>query len=164
MDQDEIRNMQRRNNPVTIDDIKYAWKEDMKLLSGNDVTKALSELHNLHAKYSQLMHDYVVEGRKLTAEYAKLYKARYQYYRGDLNSDPDELKKRKWEPNAKKIDTSQIKTYLEGDELLVDLKLKMDLTLEIAELCKSYIEHIKNSNYSLNSKVKWMMFTFDGSK
>jgi hypothetical protein len=160
--QQKIRDAQRRRHPITIEDLHFAWREDCKELSSSDPVVTADIVPNMQAKYSELMMDHIVKARALQAEYDKLYKVKYTYYRGDLNNDPEELKKRKWEPNQKKVDVSQVKTYLTGDDDLVALKMSLDLEMDIANYVKECIAFISNRSYAVTNKVKWQIYMMGG--
>lgn len=162
--QQELRDKQRQLHPQTLEDLHFAWKTDAAESANNDPAVALDRLPSLHQKYSKLLLEYMNTLRKFNSEYAKLQKAKYSYYRGDMNSDLEELKKRGWEPNPKKIDTTQLKYYLDGDDDLIDLREKIGTKEDEIKYIESIISTIKDRSYQLQSKIKWKMFIMDGSE
>jgi hypothetical protein len=163
LSKEKIEEITRQNNPQTLEDIHFAWSKDTEFMDTADPGIILDKLSKLHSKYSQAQDRFLIAAKRTWAEYSKLRKLRYAYYRGDLNSDPEELKKMKWEPNPKKIDATQMKEYLEGDEALVTLKLKYEEEVLAADAAGKIITAIKDKNYAAGNVIKWRMFKFDGS-
>ena len=160
--QDTIRNRQRQNNPQTLEDIQFAWAEDVK--AELEPSKALKHIPTLHGKYAKILMEKMKELRKLNADFSRLYKAKYSYYRGDMNSDPEELKRRGWEPNPKKVDTTQLKVYLDGDDDLIALKERVGQAEDIVNYVDSLIKQNKDRGFQLQAKIKWDMYIMDGTE
>jgi hypothetical protein len=159
---DLIRDRQRQNNPQTLEDIQFAWQADVK--SDLEPSKALMKIAQLHGKYSDIMMQKMKELRKINADYSRLYKAKYSYYRGDMNSDPEELKRRGWEPNPKKVDTTQLKVYLDGDDDLIALKERVGYAEDLVNYLEGLLKQNKDRGFQLQAKIKWDMFIHDGSE
>jgi hypothetical protein len=102
---------------------------------------------------------YVTEGlrlKKLRADYKTLSKLKTEYYKGEL--DIEELKEHGWEPQPLKILRQDIPTYLEADQDIINMSLKIGLQEAVVEYLESIIRQINNRNFYLKNIIDWERF------
>ena len=138
--------------------------KDAEALSNDDKVVALDRISKLHTKYSDLCSKHVFSAIKANAEFKRMRLLRFRYFRGDLNADPETLKEQGWVPLQKKIDTSQIKEYIDGDDKLTELKCTVEQYEELAERCRRMMETLKGKNFAIQATLKFQMFLHDGSE
>lgn len=140
---------------MKLEDIYTMWSEDGKIDETN-ISRESANIPKLHNKYFQL---YVNEGlrlKKLRADYKKLCKLKTEYYKGEL--DIEELKEYGWSPQPLKILRQDIPIYLESDDDIINLTLKIGLQEAIVEYLESIIRQINNRNFYLKNIIDWERF------
>lgn len=140
---------------MNIEEIYAEWSKDGEIDQTN-VSSESANIPKLHNKYFQM---YVKEGlklKKLKADYKKFYKLKCEYYRGEL--DIEELKQYGWEPQALKILKGDVPTYVDADDDIVNMTLKIGLQESIVEYLESIIRQINNRGFQLKTIVDWERF------
>jgi hypothetical protein len=150
--------------PTTYDDLAKEWSDDISKITSSDYLIIERDLSSLHKKYSDWMGRYTYEAKKAQSTYKKMRLLRLRYYKGDLNADGDLLTKLGWQPLQKKVDSSLVKDYLDGDVILNNLNLEFEDLANKAEFCQRSVQHISNKGYALQSAIKFKMFLHDGSQ
>lgn len=144
---------------MNIDDILNLWQEDVKIDRTELGDEALN-IPKLHHKYYEI---YVKERlilRKFEAELKQLKLDKYEF----LTQGPNEETKDKgWRLPAKgMILKGDIPMYLEADQDIVNLSLKIGLQQEKIELLDSIIKSIMNRNFVIKNAIDWNRFTMGG--
>ena len=140
---------------MKIEDIYTMWSKDCEIDQSN-VAGESADIPKLHNKYFTI---YMQEGialRKLRAEYKKLKLLKEQYYRGEL--DIEELKEHGWTPQPLKILKNDIPTYVEADDDIIELSLKIVVQEEKVSYLESIIRMINNRGFQLKTIVDWERF------
>lgn len=140
---------------MQIEEIYEMWAKDGEIDETN-ISKESSSIPSLHNKYFRM---YVNEGlrlKKLKADYKKFYKLKTEYYKGELDSE--ELKEYGWKPQPLKILRQDIPTYLEADDDIVRMSLKIGLQEAVVEYLESIIRQINNRNFYLKNIIDWERF------
>jgi len=138
-----------------LDQLYEMWSKDGEIDTA-DISGESANLPKLHNKYFQM---YVKEGlklRKLKTDYKQLYKVKNDYYRGDM--DDEELKQYGWAPQPLKILRQDIPTYIEADDDIVNLTLKIAMQQAVVDYLDSIIKQINNRGYQLKTIVDWERF------
>ena len=140
----------------TLDSILAEWSNDSKI-DRIELGDAAAKTSTLHAKYFQI---YMVERAKLMQlqqKYAKLKKLRFEYWDGKLSKE--ELDQHKWEPQPLKILKQDLAMYLEADEVLSDMTLKVGMQAEKVNLLESIIRHVdQRMGFAIKSAIDWERF------
>lgn len=144
---------------MNIDDILNLWQEDVKIDRTELGDEALN-IPKLHHKYYEI---YVKERlilRKYEAELKQLKLDKYEF----LTQGPNEETKDKgWRLPAKgMILKGDIPMYLEADQDIINLSLKIGLQQEKIELLDSIIKNIMNRNFVIKNAIDWNRFTMGG--
>lgn len=140
---------------MKLEEIYEEWAKDGEIDETN-ISGESSRIPKLHNKYFQW---YVKEGLKLKkykADYKKLYKLKTEYYKGEL--DIEELKQYGWSPQPLKILRQDIPTYLEADDDIINMSLKIGMQEAAVEYLESIIRQINNRGFQIKSIIDWERF------
>ena len=144
------------NPPVSIDALTEEWIKDAaidELEPGRELIKT----PKLHAKYLRVLSHHNLMCKKLTTDYNKLKRLKWEYYIGDLNN-PEDLDRYGFEPMMKKVLRADIPTYMDSDNDLNNILLKRVLHQEIADMCTSILKELNNRTWQLKSFIDYERF------
>ena len=144
---------------MNIDDILNFWQEDVKIDRTELGDEALN-IPKLHHKYYEIYVKERLTLRKFEAELKQLKLDKYEF----LTQGPNEETKDKgWRLPAKgMILKGDIPMYLEADQDIINLSLKIGLQQEKIELLDSIIKSIMNRNFVIKNAIDWNRFTMGG--
>lgn len=140
---------------MKLDDILLAWKEDAEIDS-TELAQESVKIPLLHHKYMKMLMEEVLLLKKLTVDYKKLYRIKWEYYNGLLTDK--QLKERGWEPILMKILKTEISIYLDSDDELTDIKLRMDYQEQKVKALEDIIKTIGNRNFTIKNSIDFMKF------
>lgn len=136
---------------------------DLKAMVADDLTMDDTELDieslktpQLHNKYLNHYHDEKLIYSKLDEEYKKMYRLKWEYYTGKL--DQPSLEKYGWEPFQLNILKADIDKYLNSDDELSFLRLRLSFTKEKVDYLESVIKIISNRQWNIRSAIDWRKF------
>ena len=133
--------------------IKEAWAKDSKIDIDNLHEESL-KIPSLHAKYYEMYSNIMVLKKKADQERKNLKHERYEYYSG--KSDPDVYKQ---DPFPKKVrDKDTMQKYLDADENLSKLVLKVEYYDIMLQYLESILKMISNRTYQIKNSVDFMRF------
>jgi hypothetical protein len=140
---------------MNIEEIYEMWKTDGELDTIN-ISKESANIPKLHNKYYMI---YVQEGlklKKMRTDYKKLKLTKEQYYKGEL--DIEELREYGWQPQPLKILRQDIPTYLDADDEIITISLKIGLLESKVDYLENIIKMIHNRGFQIKSIVDWEKF------
>lgn len=140
---------------MKIEEIYELWAKDSEI----DQTNVSSESANIPKMHNKYFRIYMEEGMKLKsfrAKYKQLKLLKEQYYRGEL--DITELQQYGWEPQPLKILRQDIPTYIDADQDIIDLSLKIGMQEEKVSYLEAIIKMISNRGFQLKTIVDWERF------
>lgn len=136
---------------------------DLKAMVADDLVMDDTELDieslrtpQLHNKYLNFYHDEKLIYVKQDEEYKKLYRLKWEYYTGKL--DQDSLDRLQWEPFQLNILKADIDKYLNSDEDLSLMRLRLSYTKEKVDYLESIIKIISNRQWNIRSAIDWRKF------
>tara|TARA_X000001382_G_C3063690_1_gene145140 strand:- start:17 stop:451 length:435 start_codon:yes stop_codon:yes gene_type:complete len=136
---------------------------DLKAMVADDIVMDDTELDieslktpQLHNKYLNFYHDEKLILVKQDEEYKRLYRLKWEYYTGKL--DQDTLNKLEWEPFQLNILKADIDKYLNSDEDLSLIRLRLSYTKEKVDYLESVIKIISNRQWNIRSAIDWRKF------
>jgi len=143
--------------PTTIELLMKEWESD-SIIDELEPGKAIIEIPKLHSKYLKILIHHKLLIKKLTSNYNKLKKLKWEYYSGDLNN-PEDLKQYNIpEPMSKKVLRSDIHIYLDSDTDLNNLLLKKVLNEEIVYACESILKELHSRTFQIKSFIEYEKF------
>lgn len=141
---------------MKIEDIFSNWEEDSKI-DKTELGDEAIKVPKLHHKYFQFLVNEKMVLRKFEAELKKLKLDKYEFFTQGPN---EETKNKGWRlPPKGMILKGDVPMYLEADDDIVNLSLKIGLQQEKIELLESIIKNIMNRNFSIRAALDWQKFT-----
>ena len=141
---------------MKIEEILDLWEEDTKI-DRTELGDAALDVPKLHHKYFKIFSNERLSLRKLESELKQLKLDKYEF----LTQGPNEDNKDKgWRLPAKgMILKSDIPMYLDGDDDVINLSLRIGLQQEKVDLLDSIIKTIINRGFLIKSAIEWQKFT-----
>ena len=138
---------------VTLDSIQEMWEKDAEIDRDNLHEESL-KIPSLHAKYFELYNTIFLLRKKAEQQRKNIRHERYEYFSG--KSDPEVYQDN---PFPKKIrDKDTMQKYLDSDESLSSVSLKIDYYDTILNYIESILKVIQNRTYQIKNAVEFMKF------
>lgn len=134
------------------------WAKDAQI----DKTELGDESLNipkLHHKYYTILVRAKLDLKKLDSEMKKLRLDKYEYY---TQGASEEHLARGWKPLRKMIIKSETPIYMDGDEDIINLNLKIGYQHEKIEFLMDILKCIHNRNFQLKNALDWQKFIGGG--
>ncbi|MBU88971.1 MAG: hypothetical protein CMA57_01030 [Euryarchaeota archaeon] len=136
-----------------LDKIQEMWEKDSKLDSDNLHEESL-KIPSLHAKYFEMYNTIFLMRRKSEQQRKNIRHERYEYFSG--KADPDVYVE---SPFPKKIrDKETMQKYLDADEKLSGVSLKIDYYETMLVYIESILKQINNRTYQIKNAIEFMRF------
>jgi hypothetical protein len=141
---------------MNVDEILEHWQTDTKIDKTELGDEALN-IPKLHHKYYQIFIKEKMLLRKYEAEMKQLKLDKYEFITQGPN---EETKDKGWKlPPKGMVLKGDIPMYLEADQDLINLSLKIGYQQEKIELLDSIIKSIMNRNFIIKNAIDWQKFT-----
>jgi hypothetical protein len=141
---------------MKIEEIFEHWEQDSQI-DKTELGDAALNIPKLHHKYFQLLVNEKMQLRKLEAEFKRLKLDKYEFLTQGPNED---TKDKGWKlPPKGMILKGDIPMYMEADEDIINISLKIGLQQEKVELLDSIIKTIINRNFVIRNAIDWQKFT-----
>lgn len=139
---------------VDLETIQKMWSEDSKIDPDNLHTESLN-IPVLHAKYFDLYNNLNLLRKKAEQQRKNIRHQRYEYYSG--KADPDVYIEN---PFPKKIrDKDTMAKYLDADEKLSGLSLKIDYYETMMKYLEEILKQVTNRTYQIKNSIDFMRFS-----
>lgn len=142
-------------NSMKIEEIYEMWSKDCEIDTSN-VSGESANIPKMHNKYFRIYMDEGLRLKKMRTDYKKFKLLKEQYYRGEL--DIEEMKEHGWQPQPLKILKNDIPNYVEADDEIINLSLKIGMQEEKVEYLEAIIKMIGNRGFQLKTIVDWERF------
>jgi len=138
---------------IDLETLQKMWNEDAKLDIDNLHTESLN-ISCLHAKYFELYNTIFLLRNKAEQQKKNIRHERYEYFSG--KADPEVYVK---DPFPKKIrDKDTMQKYLDADERLSGVSLKIDYYDTMLVYIESILKQISNRTYQIKNSIEFMRF------
>ena len=138
---------------LDLDMIQKMWEKDSNIDLDNLHTESIN-IPKLHAKYYEIYNNIVLLKKKAEQQRKNTRHERYEYYTG--KADPEVYTEN---PFPKKIrDKDTLQKYLDADESLSSVSLKIDYYDTILNYLESILRVIQNRTYQIKNAVEFMKF------
>jgi hypothetical protein len=138
---------------IDLDKIQEMWERDSKIDADNLHTESLN-IPVLHAKYFDIYNTIFLLRKKAEQQKRNIRHDRYEYYSG--NATPEVYYEN---PFPKKIrDKDTMQKYLDADEKLSSVCLKIDYYDTILAYIESILKMIQNRTYQIKNAIEFMRF------
>ena len=138
---------------IDLDKIQEMWEKDSKIDPDNLHTESLN-IPALHAKYFELYNTIFLLRKKAEQQKRNIRHERYEYFSG--KADPEVYIEN---PFPKKIrDKDTMQKYLDADEKLMNVNLKIDYYETQLNYIESILKQISNRTYQIKNAIEWQKF------
>jgi hypothetical protein len=138
---------------LDIETIQNMWEEDSKIDIDNLHTESL-KIPSLHSKYFDLYNNILLLRKRAEQQKRNIRHQRYEYYSG--KADPDVYIEN---PFPKKIrDKDTMQKYLDADEKLSQISLKVEYYDVMLHYIEDIIKQIHNRTYQIKNSIDYMRF------
>tara|TARA_R100001460_G_scaffold108107_1_gene158289 strand:+ start:68 stop:505 length:438 start_codon:yes stop_codon:yes gene_type:complete len=133
--------------------IQKMWVEDSKIDIDNLHTESLN-IPMLHAKYFDMYNNIILLKKKAEQQKKNIRHERYEYFSG--KADPEVYIDN---PFPKKIrDKDTMQKYLDADERLSSVSLKVEYYDTMIVYIDSILKQITNRTYQIKNAIEFMKF------
>lgn len=141
---------------MKIEDISTHWEKDSDIDKTELADEAL-KIPKLHHKYYQF---YVTEKMLLRTYESQLKQLKLDKYEFFSQGPNEETQSKGWKLPAKGlILKTDIPMYMEADQDIINMSLKIGLQQEKVEYLESILKTLNNRGYSIKSAIDWIRFT-----
>ena len=139
---------------LDLDTIQKMWEQDSKIDVDNLHTESLN-IPTLHAKYFEIYNNIILLKKKAEQQKKNIRHERYEYFSG--KADPDVYVEN---PFPKKIrDKETLQKYLDADEKLSSVSLKVEYYDTMLNYLESILKVIQNRTYQIKNAIEFIRFT-----
>lgn len=144
---------------MKLEEILDLWKEDSSI-DNTEIGDEAIKIAKLHHKYYQILVGERFLLRSHEAEMKKLKLEKHEFF----TQGPDEdTQKKGWKLPAKGlILKSDIPMYMDADDDIIKLSLRIGIQQEKIDLLESIIKTIMNRGYNLKVALEWQRFISGG--
>ena len=129
------------------------WEKDSQIHKDNLHDQSL-KIPALHAKYHEMFNTILLLRKKAEQQRKNIRHERYEYFSG--KADPDVYVDN---PFPKKIrDKDTMQKYLDADESLMNVSLKIDYYETMLNYIESILKQISNRTYQVKNAIEWQKF------
>jgi hypothetical protein len=138
---------------IDLEMIQKMWEKDSKIDIDNLHTESLNT-PALHAKYFDLYNNILLLRKRADQQKRKIRHERHQYYSG--RADPEIYVEN---PFPKKVrDKSDMQNYLDADDKLSQVGLKVDYYDVMLKYIEDILKMIHNRTYQIKNSIEYMRF------
>ena len=143
---------------MNLDEIKEMWSKDCEI-DDIELDKSSLEVPKLHAKYSELLTDSIVQLRNLQLKNKLLMKDKWLWFNGKL--DEARIKELGWQDDpfdGLKIMKSDMQVFFDADKDIIKLKAQLDYHQENIEFIKRCMDNITWRHQTIKNTIEWRKF------
>ncbi len=144
---------------MNIEEIMELWNIDTNI-DKTELGDESLKIPKLHSKYFNILTRERLVLRKYIEDMKKLKLDKYEFFTQGPNED---TKDKGWRlPPKGMILKGDIPMYMDADQDVIDLTLKIGLQQEKVDLLESIIKTIINRNFVIKNAIEWNRFTMGG--
>ena len=143
-----------KKSSVSLEVIQEMWQKDSEVNQDELDTESL-KIPQLHAKYYQLYNTILLLRKKAEQQHSSILLERRKFYMGKAETQVyiDE-------PFPYKVrDKEDLKLYLEADEKISKIRLKIDYYDTMLKYLEEILKQISNRTYQIKNAIEWRRFT-----
>ena len=140
---------------MKLEAIYEEWKKDSDI-DKTELGDESLKIPKLHHKYFQVYTSEKLLLKKYEAEMRQLKLAKYEFY----TMGPNEETPKEWRlPPRGMVLKADIPMYMESDQDIIDLSLRIGMQQEKVELLESIIKSLTNRGFQIKAAIDWFKFT-----
>lgn len=145
---------------MKLQNIQTMWAEDCKVDQTN-LGRAAARVPELHAKYLNMLSSVRLQYRKAEADYLRLRKLKYRYYRGELSKE--ELTELGWDQylNNRPL-KNEMDEVMTTDDDIIQSTDKLEYIKTILFQLEQILKSINSRTWDVKSAIEWYKFTNGG--
>lgn len=140
---------------MKLDDIHSLWADDCNI-DRTELGEESLRIPKLHSKYLRMYSEERMLLRKLEEERKELVKLKHDYYRGILPEE--DLKANGWTPFQLSVLKSDVPLYLDADQDVIKLNLKISVQQEKVDTLEAIVRSISNRGYLIKNAIEYEKF------
>ncbi len=145
---------------MKLNEIQTMWAEDCKVDQTN-LGRSAARVPELHAKYLNMLSSVRLQFRKAEADYLRLRKLKYRYYRGELTTE--ELAELGWEQylNNRPLKNEMDEVMTTDDDIIQSMD-KLEYIKTVLFQLEQILKSINSRTWDVKSAIEWYKFTNGG--
>jgi hypothetical protein len=143
-----------KKSSVSLEVIQEMWQKDSEVNQDELDTESL-KIPQLHAKYYQLYNTILLLRKQAEQQHSSILLERRKFYMGKAETQVyiDE-------PFPYKVrDKEDLKLYLEADEKISKIRLKIDYYDTMLKYLEEILKQISNRTYQIKNAIEWRRFS-----
>jgi len=145
---------------MKLTEIQELWKKDCEI-DRADLGGASVGVPRLHAKYLAILTNTRLSVRKNEADYLRLRRLKYRYYRGELSVQ--ELRELGWDQYLlNKPLKNELEEFIESDEDIIQIKDKIEYLKTVLYQLEQIIRSINSRTWDVKTAMEWTRFVGGG--
>jgi hypothetical protein len=144
---------------MKLDEIHALWSQDCDI-NRIELGEEALKIPKLHSKYLRMFSDERMLLRKLEEDRSTLKLLKIDYYRGVLPEE--DLRANGWEPFRLSVLKSDLPMYLDADQDIIKINLKISVQQEKVDTLEAIIKSISNRGYLIKSAIDFERFKVGG--
>jgi len=140
---------------MKIEDITSEWDKDCKL-DETELGAESAKIPSLHNKYLKIFMSERLRLIQMKSEMRKMRRVLLEYYLGEL--DQQELQELGRDQFYKKLLKNEVDLYIDSDDMLTEISLKVALQQEKVDYLESIIKSINNRGFQIKNAIEWNRF------
>ena len=138
---------------LDLEQIQQMWEKDAHIDMDNLHAESIN-VPLLHAKYFEIYNNVILLKKKAEQQRKNIRHERYEYFTG--KADPEVYVE---DPFPKKIrDKDTLQKYLDADEKLSQISLKVEYYETILNYLESILKVIQNRTYQIKNAIEFLKF------
>ena len=145
---------------MKLQEIQAMWAEDCKVDQTN-LGRAAARVPELHAKYLNMLTSVRLQFRKAEADYLRLRKLKFKYYRGELTKE--ELAELGWDQylNNRPL-KNEMDEVMTTDDDIIQITDKVEYIKTVVYQLEQILKSINSRTWDVKSAIEWYKFTNGG--
>ena len=145
---------------MKLNEIQAMWAEDCKVDQTN-LGRSAARVPELHAKYLNMLTSVRLQYRKAEADYLRLRKLKFRYYRGELTRE--ELTELGWEQYlSNRPLKNEMDEVMTTDDDIIQLTDKLEYIKTVLYQLEQILKSINSRTWDVKSAIEWYKFTNGG--
>lgn len=141
---------------MKLEAILELWHVDSEV-NREDLGEEALKISRLHHKYHQVYTYERLSLRKLETELKQLRLEKFEFF---TQGPTRESQEKGWKlPAIGKVLKNDANTYIDADQEVITLSLKVGIQHEKIELLESILKTIQNRGYQIKTALDWIKFT-----
>ena len=138
---------------MNLDDIQSMWEKDSQIDKDNLHDESL-KIPALHAKYHEMFNNILLLRKRAEQQRKNIRHERYEFFSGKADQEVYIEN-----PFPKKIrDKDTMQKYLDADENMKNINLKIDYYETQLNYVESILKQINNRTYQIKNAIEWNKF------